>query len=80
MNSIGWMLLCVERTTCYINLTCKNKVLQKTTVMHTNKVAMPEGATCVDIQSEHAFLVPHSTYLMSHSPTSQESSIRYPEP
>ena len=59
---------------------CKNKVLQKTTAMHANKVAMPEEAACVDIQSEHVFLVPHSTYLMSYSSTSQESSIRYPEP
>ena len=34
---------------------CRNKVLQKTTAMHTNKIAMPEEAACVDIQSEHAF-------------------------
>ena len=44
------------------------------------KIAMPEEAACVDIQSKYAFLVPHSTYLMSHLPTSQESSIRYPKP
>ena len=34
--------------------------------MHTNKIAMLEEAACVDIQSEHAFLVPLSNYLMSH--------------
>ena len=28
---------------------------QKTTAIHTNKIAMPEEAACVDIQSEHAF-------------------------
>ena len=47
--------------------------------MHTNKIAMLEEAACVDIRYEHAFFSA-TLYLPYVSPTSQESSIRYPEP
>ena len=74
-------LFCVEHTTCYINLMMKEQGFPENN-SHSYKLikmATPEEAACVAIQSEHAFFSA-TLYLPYVSLTNKPgSSIRYPE-